>query len=116
MFDFRQVDTCEDECDAQHENAQHGIGNGYVAALSAVVEQELSDNKCGKEASQTVERLREIQSAGRCLLRSQLGDVRIGCCLKECQSAADDEQGTQECIERAGLRAGDEQQGSHSEQ
>ena len=48
--------------------------------------------KRGHDAAQTVERLRQVQTAGGSLPGAELGGVRIGGSLQHGQAASDDEQ------------------------
>ena len=92
--DFGQVHTREHHSDAQHQNAQHGVGNDDVAAALRTVEKELADEERGRERAQPVERLREVEPAGGAGRIAQLSDIGIGRSLQKHQPAANDEQRT----------------------
>ena len=101
MLDFRQIDTGEHHGDGKHQNAQDGIRYDHIAALLRIIEEELTDAEGGKDAAQTIERLREVQSAGSGLPGTQFGNVWIGGCFEEHQSASDDEEAEEEGREAA---------------
>ena len=96
VLDFRQIDTGEHHGDGKHQNAQDGIRYDHIAALLRIIEEELPDAEGGKDAAQTIERLREVQSAGSGLPGTQFGNVWIGGCFEEHQSASDDEEAEEE--------------------
>ena len=101
VLDFRQIDTGEHHGDGKHQNAQDGIRYDHIAALLRIIEEELTDAEGGKDAAQTIERLREVQSAGSGLPGTQFGNVWIGGCFEEHQSASDDEEAEEEGREAA---------------
>ena len=96
VLDFRQIDTGEHHGDGKHQNAQDGIRYDHIAALLRIIEEELTDAEGGKDAAQSIERLREVQSAGSGLPGTQFGNVWIGGCFEEHQSASDDEEAEEE--------------------
>ena len=96
VLDFRQINTGEHHGDGKHQNAQDDIRYDHIAALLGIIEEELSDAEGGKDAAQTIERLREIQSAGSGLPGTQFGNVWVGGCFEEHQSASDDKEAEEE--------------------
>ena len=58
VLDFRQIDTGEHHGDDKHQNAQNGIRYDYIATLLGIIEEELTDAKCGENATQSIKRLR----------------------------------------------------------
>ena len=105
----------EDDGNEQHQRTEDGVGQDDAAAALRV-EEELSDGEGGEKRAQSVERLREVQSAGGCLWCSKLRNVWIGRRFEERQSASDDEEADEEGIERADVRARYEEERTGSEE
>ena len=114
VLDLWEVHPREDGGDDEHHDTQDDIRNGHAGTLAT--EKELTNGKSGEEATQTIERLREVETARSGLLGTQLSDIRISCRLEEDESHADDEQRKEEGAEGAGLGTGHEEQRADAEE
>ena len=111
---LRQFHAGEEKCYGQHGNAHDRVGESDAVAFSG--EQESADNDRRQNASQSVERLRQIEAAGTCGGVAEFGGVGVGGCLEHHQSAAYHKQRSEKYGERHEMLARNEDKGSESEQ
>ena len=60
---LRQLDAREEDGYGQHDDTDNGIGNGHIAVLALLSEEELAHQQGSQEAAHAVEGLREVQPA-----------------------------------------------------
>ncbi len=110
---FGQVDTCEHECDAEHDNSHYGIRNRNIAVIAR--KEETAYNHRGKDAAEAVERLCQIETARSSRLVAKFGGIGIGRCFEHCQSATYNEQRKEKHGKRHAHRSGNKQKRTDAE-
>lgn len=103
---FRQFDSGKACCHHKHDDGENGVGHhdacGRCALASAArTEEKQSAKQCPHHATQTVERLRNVESSCRGGWTAEQRDIGVGCSFEQHKPAPYDKQRQQDKLKCA---------------